>query len=159
MHNALKSNEWRTIWARKTFKIEMQKGGPNNSDFLQNWFPPEIRSPPPPLFNLYNFKTLKNLLWIMRNALISNEWPWIWVHKTFKIQIQKMGPKNSNFLQNWFPQKLGTPVQFVEISTLWENHCWIMHNALKSNEWRTIWVRKTFKIEIQKGGKLVPHRK
>ena len=114
---------------------------------------------PPPLFNLYNFKTLKKLLWIMRNALISNEWPWIWVHKTFKIQIQKRGPKNSNFLQNWFPQKLGTPVQFVEISTLWENHCWIMHNALKSNEWRTIWVRKTFKIEIQKGGKLVPHRK
>ena len=23
----------------------MQKGGPNNSDFLQNLFPPEIRSP------------------------------------------------------------------------------------------------------------------
>ena len=33
----------------KSFKIEIQKGGPNNLDFLQNWFPPEIRSP---FFNL-----------------------------------------------------------------------------------------------------------
>ena len=29
----------------KTFKIQIQKGRPNNSDFLQNWFPPEIMSP------------------------------------------------------------------------------------------------------------------
>ena len=29
------------------------KGGPNNSDFLQNWFPPEIRSP---IFNLQKFQ-------------------------------------------------------------------------------------------------------
>ena len=33
----------------KTFKIEIQKRGPNNSDILQNWFPPQIRSP---FFNL-----------------------------------------------------------------------------------------------------------
>ena len=33
----------------KTFEIEIKKGGPNNSNFLQNWFPPEIRAP---LFNL-----------------------------------------------------------------------------------------------------------
>ena len=31
----------------ETFKIEMQKGGPNNSDILQNWFP---------LFNLWKFQ-------------------------------------------------------------------------------------------------------
>ena len=31
----------------------MQKGGPNNSDILQNWFPLEIRYP---LFNLYKFE-------------------------------------------------------------------------------------------------------
>ena len=60
MHNALKSNEWRRIWARKTFKIEMQKGGPNNSDFLQNWFPPEIWSPP--LFNLYKFQDSEKII-------------------------------------------------------------------------------------------------
>ena len=33
----------------KTFKIEMQKGGPNDSDFLKNWFSPDIMSP---IFNL-----------------------------------------------------------------------------------------------------------
>ena len=37
----------------KLFKIEIQDEGPSNSDFLQNWFPPEIRSP---LFNLKKFQ-------------------------------------------------------------------------------------------------------
>ena len=38
----------------------MQKGGPNNSDILQNWFPAEIRSP---LFNLEKFQdSYKSLL-------------------------------------------------------------------------------------------------
>ena len=37
----------------RTFKIEMQKGGPNNSDFLQNWFPPEIWYR---IFNLEKFQ-------------------------------------------------------------------------------------------------------
>ena len=53
MQNVLESNEWRRMWVRKTFKIEIQKGGPNNSDFLQNWLPQEIRSP---LFNLLKFQ-------------------------------------------------------------------------------------------------------
>ena len=53
MQNGLKSIEWSWIWVNKTFKIEIQKGGPNNSDFLQNWFPPEIRFP---LFNLSKFQ-------------------------------------------------------------------------------------------------------
>ena len=50
MQNALKSNEWSRIWVQKTFKIEIKKGGPNNSDFLQNWFPPESWFP---LFSFY----------------------------------------------------------------------------------------------------------
>ena len=45
MQNTLKCNECQRIWVYKTFKIEIQKGRPNNSDLLQNWFPPEIRSP------------------------------------------------------------------------------------------------------------------
>ena len=36
MKNALKSNDPRKIWVHKTFKIEIQTGGPNNSDFVQN---------------------------------------------------------------------------------------------------------------------------
>ena len=38
MQNTFKSNEWRKIWVYKTFNIEIQKEGPNNSDILQNWF-------------------------------------------------------------------------------------------------------------------------
>ena len=53
MQNALKCNEWPWIWVHKTFKIEIQKGRPKNSDFLQNWFPAEIRSA---LFNLQKFQ-------------------------------------------------------------------------------------------------------
>ena len=53
MRNALKFNEWWRRWVHKTFKIEIQKRGPNNSDFVQNWFPKEISSP---LFNLCKFQ-------------------------------------------------------------------------------------------------------
>ena len=53
MQNALKSNEWRWIWDPKTFKIEIEKNGPNNSDFLKDWFHLEISSP---LFNLWKFQ-------------------------------------------------------------------------------------------------------
>ena len=29
----------------KTFEIQIQKGGPNNSDFVENWLTRESRSP------------------------------------------------------------------------------------------------------------------
>ena len=34
-----------------------------------------------------NFKTLEKYSWIMQNALKSNEWLWIWVHKVFRNEI------------------------------------------------------------------------
>ena len=42
MQKSVKSNERQRIWVNRTFKIEIQKGGPNNSDILQIWFHPEI---------------------------------------------------------------------------------------------------------------------
>ena len=45
MQNALESNEWERILVYKTFKIQIEQEGANNSDFLQNWLPQEIRSP------------------------------------------------------------------------------------------------------------------
>ena len=33
----------------KLLKLKYRRGGPNNSDFSQNWFPPEIGFP---VFNL-----------------------------------------------------------------------------------------------------------
>ena len=44
MQNALKYNEGQWIYINKTFKIQIQKGRPNNLAFLQNWLTPEIRS-------------------------------------------------------------------------------------------------------------------
>ena len=42
MPNALESKEWRRNVSHQTFKIEIQKGQPNNSDILQNWFPKKL---------------------------------------------------------------------------------------------------------------------
>ena len=102
MDNPLKSNEWQKISFQKTFKFETQKGGLNNWDFLQNWFPPEIRST---FFNLK--KIWQNFSWIIQNLLKCNKWQRIWLLENFKIEIQKRGPSYSTVLQNWFLQKLG----------------------------------------------------
>ena len=40
------------IGCKKLLNLKYRRGGANNSDILQNWFPTEIRSP---LFNLYKF--------------------------------------------------------------------------------------------------------
>ena len=59
MQNGVKSNEWRRIWVWKTFKIEIQKGGPNNYDILQNSF---LQKLGPPLVNFLKFQDYeKNL--------------------------------------------------------------------------------------------------
>ena len=34
----------------------------------------------------------------------------MWVLATFKIEIQKEVQRNSAVLQNWFPQKVGSPL-------------------------------------------------
>ena len=38
--------------------------------------------------------------WIMKNAWKANEWQWICNHKSLKIEIQKGGENNSDFLEN-----------------------------------------------------------
>ena len=53
MQNGQKSKEWQRIWVHRTFKIEIQKRGPNNSDILENWFHPQIKSP---VFNFFKFE-------------------------------------------------------------------------------------------------------
>ena len=53
MQNELKSNEWQRILVYKAFRIEIQKGAPNNWDFLQNRFTAGITSP---LFNVEKYQ-------------------------------------------------------------------------------------------------------
>ena len=45
MQNALKSNVWQRIWVFENFKIEIWKGGLNNPEFLENWFPTQNLGP------------------------------------------------------------------------------------------------------------------
>ena len=45
----------------------------------------------------------------MQNALKSNEWRRIWVHKTFKIEVEKGVQIIQTFCKIGSPQKLGPP--------------------------------------------------
>ena len=49
MQKELKFIELERFWFHKIFKIEKEKGRPNNSDYLPKWLPPEITYT---LFNL-----------------------------------------------------------------------------------------------------------
>ena len=46
IQNTWKSNEWRKNWVLESFKIEIQKGGPNNSAVLQKCLVPPKKSSP-----------------------------------------------------------------------------------------------------------------
>ena len=59
MENALESNEWRRNIVHQTFKIELQKRRPNNSNFHQN---PFLQKLGPPFLIFRNFKTLREEL-------------------------------------------------------------------------------------------------
>ena len=107
MQNTLKSNEWRKILDPKTFKIEIQKRGPNNSDFLQNWFHAENRSP---LFNLWKFQdSEKNTSESCRmhwNPINDDEFG---SRKLLKLKYSKRDEKIQTFREIGSPQKFSPP--------------------------------------------------
>ena len=107
MRNPLKSNEWWRIWVHKTFKIEIQKGGPNNSDFLQNWFPQEIRSP---LFDLQKFqhyaKSTSESCRMHWNLMNDKEFG---SRKLLKLKYRRGDQIIQTFCKIGSPQKLGPP--------------------------------------------------
>ena len=115
MQNALKCNEWRRNFVHKAFKIEIQKGGLNNSDFFQNCFPAEIRSPnppppPPPLSprNLQIFQDFKKITpescrmdWNLMN------YGKFWRRKLLKLNYRRGDQIIQTFFKIFSPQKLG----------------------------------------------------
>ena len=103
MQKSLKSNEWRRIWVHRTSKTEIQKGRPNNSDFLQNWLPLEIKTP---LFNLQKFLDPQKSI----PDSCANDWN-LMTDKVFGlIELLRLkyrrGPNNFDILQNWFPPEI-----------------------------------------------------
>ena len=103
MENALKSNERRKIWVNKTFKTEIKKG----EQIIQTFWTISATQQLGSLSLICrNFRSLRKVLMNTAEALKSNESQKIWVHKTFKIEMQKEGLNNSDFLQNWFPLEI-----------------------------------------------------
>ena len=127
----------------------MQKGAPNNSDFLQNWFSPRNYSPPPCLICI-NFKTENSspekyrIHWNLMNGKEFRSF------KLLKLKHRRGDQIIQTICRIGSPQKK-VPLWFAEISEIWQKVLWIIQNALKSNEWQRIWVLKSFKIGIQKG--------
>ena len=105
MQNALKSNEWQTLWVNRTFKIEKKKGEPNNSDFLQNWFLPENRSF---LLNLKKFQNSdKSSSESYRTLLKANEWRRFCVLKNLKLKYRRGDQIIQIFCRiDWFSQEI-----------------------------------------------------
>ena len=107
MKNALKSNEWAWIWFYKTFKIQIQKGGPNNSDFLQNWFSPEIWYP---VCNLYKFqdseKSTPESCRMHWNLMNGDEFG---TKKLLKLKYRRGDQIIMTLCEIGSPQKLGPP--------------------------------------------------
>ena len=99
--------------------MEIQKGGTNNSDFLQNWFPPGIRSPPPLPLNLQKFDNCEKSTpesYRMYSKLMNDEE--FGSKKLLKQQYRRGGSNNSDILQNWFPPpeiRSPAPPYFLEI--------------------------------------------
>ena len=138
---------------REAFKTEMQNGGPNNSDILQNWFPQKLG---PPLLFLEILRLLEKYPWIIQNTLKCNEQRRIWVHRTFKIEIQKGGPNNSVILQNWFPPEIRSPLFNLykfgnpERST---TESYKMHWNLRNGE--EFGSRKLLKLKNRRGNQII----
>ena len=103
----MKSNEWRRNCVHKSFKIEIQKWGPNNSDFLQNWFPPEIRVP---LLNLKKFriseKSTPESCRMNRSVMNDDE---ILSIKIFKLKYRRVDHIIQTFFKIVSSQKLCSP--------------------------------------------------
>ena len=113
MPNGVKSNEWRRIWVWETYKIEIKKWGPNNSDTLQNWFPQQIRFL---LFNLQKFqdseKFLNDSCIIDWNLMNDEEFGF---RKLLKLENRRADQMIQTFSKIGSPQKLGPA------SLIWRN--------------------------------------
>ena len=144
MKNGLKSNQWRKIWVHRTLHIEIQKGGPNNSDILQSWFPPEISSP---LFNSSKFqdssKSTPDSCRMHWNVMNVEEFG---SRKLLKLKNRRADQIIQTFCKIGSPQKLHPPpLTCRNLGTL--SKIFLIHAEWpKTNEWRRIWVHSTFKI-------------
>ena len=133
------------------WKLKYRRGGPNNSEFLQNWVPREIRSP---LLNLQKFQDFEKSSpesWSMHwNPMNDEEFGSI---KFLKLKYRRVDQIIQTFCRIDSPRKLVPPsLTCRNFKSLIKKILWIIQNTWKSKEWGRICVLESFKIEIQKGG-------
>ena len=143
MQNGLKSNEWRRIWVHRTFKIEIQKGGPNNSNILQNWFP---------LFNLSKFqdseKSLPHSCRMDWNLMNDEEFGSI---ELLRLKYRRGDQIIQRFCKIGFLQKLDPPslicINRKILRKVLLNHA----EYIEFNERRRIWGHRTLGLNYRRG--------
>ena len=106
----MKSNEWQWIWDHKSLKIEIQKGGLNNSDFLENWYTWEITSLVLNLQKLQDFDKITpescRMHWNLMNDKEFGS------RKLFKLKSRTGYQLIQTFCKIGLPQMLGPPSLF-----------------------------------------------
>ena len=140
MQNPLKSNEWQRIWVEKTFKIEKQKRGPNNSDILQNCFPQKIRSP---LLILYKFQDFeKRLLHSCRM-----DWNLMEDEEFGFIELLRLKYRRGDQIIQTFC-KIGSPHKLCPPSLIWGNYRTVRNVLLNHAEYiKMQWMSKNLGLE------------
>ena len=128
--------------------------GPNNSDSLQNWFRPDIRSP---LLNLQKFQGFEKSIFkscrMCWNRMNEHEFA---SRKLLKLKYRRGWPNNSHSLQNWFPPEISSPIfnlkifQDCEEST--PQSCRMHWNLMNENEFGTI---NLLKLKYRRGDQII----
>ena len=138
---------------RKLLKLEHRRGT-NNSYLLPNQFPPRNYVSPLKLIEIS--RLWDNYSWIIQNVFKTNQWQLIWVHQTFKIQRQKGGPNNSDFLENWFPPDIMSPLfylyKFQDSAKCTPESCRMHSNLINYNEFGSI---KLLKSKYRMGDQII----
>ena len=130
MQNALKSNEWQWIWVLKTCKMEIEKGGPNNSDFLQNWFHSETRSSS---LISRNFKALRKVLLNSRM-----HWNLMKDDQFGSLKLLKLKYRRGHQIIQTFC-KIGSPQKLCPLSIICRNLETLRKVLLNHSECIEIW--------------------
>ena len=92
----------------------------------------------------------------MQNALKSNEWRRISVHKTFEIEIQNRRTNNWDFLQNWFSWEIRSPLfnmkKFQNSEKSAPESCRIQWHLMNDKE---KWSKRLLKLKCKMGNQII----
>ena len=92
----------------------------------------------------------------MQKWLKSNQWRKICVQRTFKMEIEKVLPNNSDILQNCFSQKLGFPLfdfqKFQDSEKGTPESCRMHLNGMNDEEF---WSTKLLKLKYRRGDQII----